>query len=293
MDNVVIYNAGGTIETTVLDYRPDSATVQVLDGAGATKVPAGTVATLDPVNTTLSSSASAGATSVAVTSAANIVIGRRYWIGGWTVERESITVASVSGTTVTLRRPLRNAHALGEAFIGTRLSYTITAAQANALWWDGRAIWTPVLAAPAEGQRAAESIVEVVHCARVKIPEALASTVDLGLVVPRLRHVLDEEVDLPLSLMEARRALLQDLGGKWRVYTTIASLELVIPHAMRWWLDRRYGFSSDEQPVFDRLEAEYLRRIAQLQALVVVDQDQDQAIDAAEGPYTTGRVWRA
>lgn len=117
--------------TTTLDaYLPARA-----DAAGTATVKntsGGTLGTLTPaldaVDTTLSSLAAAGAGTLAVTSATGITVGRRYLVGGAEATGgEFVTVKSLSGTTVTLVRPLRRAQASGAAFQGTRVTFPLTA----------------------------------------------------------------------------------------------------------------------------------------------------------------------
>lgn len=102
---------------TFVVYNPDGGTQQ-----------ASASVTMDGVDTTLSGAAAAGATSVSVTSAASVTAGRKYLIGGPEDSGgERATVKSVSGTTVTLARPLRLAHASGAAFQSSRVTCAVSA----------------------------------------------------------------------------------------------------------------------------------------------------------------------
>jgi hypothetical protein len=112
---------------------------------------------LDSVNTTLSGASSAGAGSVAVASATGITVGRRYLVGGREdAGGEFVTVKSLSGTTVTLVRPLRRAQASGATFQGTRVTFAITATHAathgrnyRVEWaWDSGSVTQPTLILP-------------------------------------------------------------------------------------------------------------------------------------------------
>ena len=100
-----------------------SATVQVLNDDGGEIVAAATSATIDSVNTTLATGTAQGSTYVSVVSAASITAGRRYLISS----KEMVHVQSVTGTTVNLTTPTWYAHASSATFVGTRLSYGLTA----------------------------------------------------------------------------------------------------------------------------------------------------------------------
>lgn len=86
-------------------------------------------ATYDTVDTTLSASASEGATSVTVTSATGVTVGRTYILGlGAEAKRQlAVEVDSVSGTTVTLKDPLPCAVASADLFFGWQCSHQLTA----------------------------------------------------------------------------------------------------------------------------------------------------------------------
>lgn len=81
---------------------------------------------IDSVDTGLNASAAAGDTTLSVGSAGSIARGRRYLLTNTDGGRELIEVASLTGTTVGLRRPLMNAFASGATFQGTRLSIAVS-----------------------------------------------------------------------------------------------------------------------------------------------------------------------
>lgn len=94
------------------------------DTAGAELATTGSVS-IESVNTSLSSSASVGATSISVGSASGIARGRRYLLTGTDGATEWIEVAGISGTAITTRRPLSNDHASSSTFQSTRLSIAV------------------------------------------------------------------------------------------------------------------------------------------------------------------------
>lgn len=116
---------GGTIVTDELDERPDaSPTFAVLSSSGGS-LATGT-GTVDSVSTTLSSGIAAGAQTLSVASATGITVGSRYRLTGTeSVGGEFVTVKSISGTTITVARPVLYAHASGAAFASTRVSCVV------------------------------------------------------------------------------------------------------------------------------------------------------------------------
>lgn len=121
----VTLGRSGTLVVT-LPRRPSGAGTSTVFTAEASQLETVTP-TLDSVNTTLSAAAAAGARTLSATSATGVVAGRRYLVGGpETSGGEMVTVASVSGTTLTLARSLRRAQASGATFVSTRLSFAIT-----------------------------------------------------------------------------------------------------------------------------------------------------------------------
>lgn len=131
----VIFNLlGQSFFYDVPEGRPSASptpTVQVFlatnDDDGVAESATTGSCSIDAADTTLAAAATAGDTQVTVTSAASIVRGRRYLMSaGSSADRELVEVASVSGTTVILRRPLSNSYALGAAFQGTRVSIGVS-----------------------------------------------------------------------------------------------------------------------------------------------------------------------
>ncbi len=90
-----------------LPSRPSTAGSAVVYGAGGDALQSSPTVTLDSVNTTLSGAATAGAATLALTSASSVVAGRRYLVGGAEeTGGETVTVAfadssrSLSATTM-------------------------------------------------------------------------------------------------------------------------------------------------------------------------------------------------
>ena len=101
-------------------------------------------ATLDPVDTTTSSAASRGASSVALTSVPNAPVpGRKYLIGKYTGDVDPVvcTVVRLDGTTAYLQEPLPRAVESGELFCGYALTHQLTTTETDDEG-DGLAIWS-------------------------------------------------------------------------------------------------------------------------------------------------------
>jgi len=263
----VVKNRGGTIETYFLDRRPVSCTVSLYNGEGSVKVDAAT-ATVDTVNTTLSGAAARGAFTLSLASAAGVVVGRRYLVGATdsTEPREVVTVKSIASTTATLWAPLHYAHSSGVSFGGTRCTYAVSSSQADVLWWDGYADWTP---------DSGEVVTEVVDCVLRKIPENLIDETDIRDVLPKAMKILDAEVDMPAALRSARDEFLRRLGGRNRAYCALGADHFRQPCALVFWLQRRYALGDEWMAMMDLMDKELDVLVQKIQSEIPFDNDQD------------------
>lgn len=114
------------------DGRPSAVgTVQVWassadDTSGVESATTGSASVETNPNTTLASSASAGATSLSVNSATGVTIGRRYYLTeDSTGQSEFIEVLGLNGTTVTTRHPIQNDYTAGATFQSTRVTIAV------------------------------------------------------------------------------------------------------------------------------------------------------------------------
>jgi len=214
-------NAAGSV-TFDLPARPSAAgTAAILSASGsslATPTP-----TLDSVNTTLSASVAAGATSLAVASATGIAVGRRYLVAGAeTAGGEVVLVSAIAGTTLTLARPLTAARASGATFQGTRITVAVSSACTAEVCRQRRVEWTDpdtseVIAVPFDVTR---------YAPRSFLTGSLLLDLD-----PLLRRRLGAGTWLPALLERAWEMLLDDLGAKERHPGGYAGvIELATPH---------------------------------------------------------------
>ena len=218
----VQYNASGSIAFD-LPSRPSgagTATVRTMGGAAQTTP----TPTLDSVNTTLSSAAAAGATSVSVASATGLVVGRRYLVGGAeTAGGETVLVSGLSGTTVSLARPLSRAKASGATFQSTRITVAVSSACTAEIARQSRVEWvdpdtSEVLAIPFDVTR---------YAPRSHLTESLLLDLDAS-----LRKRLPSGAWVPAIIERAWEMLLDDLGTKERHPGGYAGvIELTTAHA--------------------------------------------------------------
>jgi hypothetical protein len=205
----ILFGVGAqTFELDVLDGRPSAPSVTVYhatsDDDGATEAATTGAAEIDSVDTTLDVAASSGSQELELDSVDDVAKGRRYLLGGL----EWCEVMGIAGTTVTLRRPLINDHAIGATFEGCRISIGVLdawAADRNKLTAAGyRLRWTYTVNGKAT--------VGVSYAAVVRYPSrALLSALDVDDRIPgwidRLPpdHKEDQGSALIASAFEALR----------------------------------------------------------------------------------------
>tara|TARA_Y100001963_G_scaffold80604_3_gene111856 strand:- start:7720 stop:8637 length:918 start_codon:yes stop_codon:yes gene_type:complete len=150
MNAEILLDVGGSL---VFDPpqpgRPSSATVEIFAPSGASLVSSGPVDTIDPVNTSIGSSASAGSTSLTLASSANVATGRRYVLKGADGFHEWVRVKAVNTTThvVTLSHEIGHTYAsAGSSFVGNRLTEAVSAATASILDAGYSAVWKYTIA---------------------------------------------------------------------------------------------------------------------------------------------------
>lgn len=288
MIQAVRQNVGGIIEAHFLGGRPTSVAVSVFTGKGTAKVTAG-AATLEAVNTTLSGAVAKGALTLPLTSAAAVVVGRRYLLGttNGTEAPEAVTVRRVVGANVTIWAPLMLDHSIGAAFAGTRASYAMNGTEANELWWDGYADWT------ATGGTG-ETLTEVVDCALRPIPPNLIDETHVRSIWAQAHAVLPASLDMPLALLEARDEFLRRLGGDNRAHVCMGLDHLRRPCAKVFWLNRRFELGDNYERVMDKMAEELQQDLLDIQYQIPRDNNQDGALNGpTDGAYITRKIGKA
>lgn len=274
----IVRDLGGTIDI-LLNARPaaaPAATVTVRGPGGTIYVNAQS-ATVDSVETTLSSSAARGARSVAVTSATGIIAGREYLVGdGTSNPREHVRVRSISGTTITLVRPLLYAQASGDSFDGVYLSYAVTAAQATSLFLGGRVTWIWT-----EGTTTRNTL-RSLDCTLYP-HERLATAQDLGRVMPKIFYRIPLEIDVEEALDLGYQDTLERLEGPVRIRTKTDSHSFI--EATAYGAARRIAESmgSEQAEVRDYYAKRWAEKCDAAAQLGPFDNDQDGFVEAHEG----------
>lgn len=269
-------NATGQVETYFLDRHVASCTVTIYTDNGNAIV-SDAACEVDETDSTLSGAAAAGDDDIDITDAGDMVVGRRYLLGGIGETSEAFTVRELTSVSAVLVAPLVYGHAAGSPVQGLRVWYDTTAGDAPSLFWDGYAVFQPV-----DGSR---EQTESVDCARRPIPRMLIDETDVRKVFPKDTNALSAEFDYRDGLLEARDQFLIDLGGKNRANTILGVDHFRRPCALKFWLMRRYEFGDEFQPTFDEMQKEYDRLIEKLIATAPVDADQD---GATNGPNDRG-----
>lgn len=285
MPQTLIKDSGGTVETYFRTGRPATCTVSVYNSEAAVKVDAAS-ATVDTVSTTISSAVAARASTVALASASGVVSGGRYCLGSTasTAPLEVVTVKSVDASTATLFQPTLYAHNSGDTFKGTRVYYTVTSGDADALWFDGYAVFTP---------SSGDAQTEVVDCVVRKIPPLLEASYLLE-IFPAGAKYLSANLDLPAAMDRASDRFLRRLGGRVRAHTQLGADDFKHGAALTFWLERLFEAGDTWQDTRKDMQTALEAEVTQLRASVPVDAEQDGVTDGPfDGHYTSGKVSRA
>ena len=264
-----------------LPSRPSSAgTARVLDAAGGVLQSSATTA-LDSVNTTLSGALSAGASSLTVSSASGITVGRRYLVGGAEESGgESVLVSSIASTTVNLVRRAGRAQASGATFQGTRITVTISTASTAACARGLRVEWTDpssgaVLAVPFDVTRYA--------------PQTWLAAQDLLDFDPILRKRMADGAWLPALVSRAWEMLLDDIATKDRHPGGYAGhIDLTVAHGylVRALVAETSGQAPDDVAYRDDMRTQYRNAVERALASVPYDEHEDGTTRVGTG------VWR-
>lgn len=136
------YQHAGSIFYDVKEpFRPTGAASVTLYKPGGSSHQSAASVEIDSVNTTINGAASAGDSSIALTSATGVEVGRAYVIGSGSGIYEWVKVASVDGATVTIEEPLEYAYSDGATFVGNRLSYSLSSSLNDTLGNGYQAVW--------------------------------------------------------------------------------------------------------------------------------------------------------
>lgn len=286
----IVRDAGGIVSLYVADPVTvgTAPTISVFGPDGATYVDAQTAAYSPSVNTTLNGATTADASTATLAAVTNIVAGTRLYIGGGTTSpREHVRVRGVTGFVATLVRPLRYAHATGEAVVGNRIAYTVTVAHASALFFDG---WAEVTYR--DSASVDHRLTFGVECVR-REHRRLCTELDVDLVAPEWRDFASRYVDPEDSLDLAYGQVMEHLGARYRVRCTLSSEAFVEATAWQFAANEALHYGPTHEPLRERYAARLTEALARLTATQPVDADQDARVQPSERhPYQSVRVGR-
>lgn len=275
----ITYQKGGRISVDLMDL-PLAATVSVVAGNGTTKIPHSN-ATLSGVNTVLSQSLNVGNYVMNVGDNASISYGVPLVIGPVT---ESVDVRDVSGDLVHLRNPVVKDHQAGSSVVGARVTYDVSALEADDIFFDGRAEWN---LAWSNGDTS--TVFTAVECG--KYPNhRLATIQDILDCEPNFALIVEREADPERLLDGAHMTVLEEIAkaspdGRARTFTGSMAFRRATAAAA---LFHYYQPRSSEEKM-ETWWNEFQRRLIALVAVVPRDADQDGVV-AADEKFSMGSV---
>ncbi len=280
-------DVGGTVYTDELHERPDaSPTFEVKSESGA--VLASGTGSVDSVDTTTTSGAGAGATTLALTSVTGVAVGRRYFVGDTEdAGGEVVTIDAISGTTVTLARPLLRSVASGATVYGTRVSCAVSATACASVRRGCRVEVTytvssatrPVLSIEFDVTRYALRTGLTVEHVRDLDP-SLVRRAAKGTVWPRA-------IELAWERIVSRIGLQKDPGG------LVGAIDLTQPHALAvMLLIAEQSVDAESVQRAELLRTRLDTELTTLLASRAFDDDQDGAVESNEGFVRTINLMR-
>ncbi len=269
-----------------LPRRPSGAGTFVVYTATGAELQASGAATLDAVATTLTTAVEAGARAVTVTSATGIDVGRRYLVGGPEESGgETVTVRSVDGTTVGLVGRLLRAHATGDDFEGTRVTFAVAA-----IAQTGRAFRVEYEYPSGDAQPSVTVPFDVV---RYAVSSGL-TVADLRTVEGQLSKKIPAGTWLPDVIAAAWSTLCADVSSKCDPGSVVGACDLTAAHGQLCRYLLADSVAGDDQEMTDarqRFAARYRDELKR--GLATLSRDEGQTGAATSRPYTSSvRVGR-
>jgi hypothetical protein len=275
---LIPYNLAHSVSVD-LPQRPDATPTWSFQEESGGVLSSGTV-TLDSVNTTLSGAAAAGASTLSVTSATGITVGRRYLVGGHEdAGGEQITVRAISGTTITPARPLYAAKASGAAFQTTRITAAISAT--TSVGRDRRLVITWAVSSTSQPPYVVPAVVARYH------PHTALTLDWLSDLDPIARKRFPAGLWFPALRDAAWEMLLAHVASRLDPGAAVGTVQLTTAHGylVRALLLETAGpdYATDYERAMQRYQAE---RDAAL-TLIGIDNDQDGVVEEHEGFFKT------
>lgn len=150
MNAEIALDIGGTLtlDPTEATGRPSAATLVITKPGSSSVHIASTAATIDTINTTLSTSAAAGAQTITLTATTGFAVGRVILLTNAAGQHEWCLVTKLVTSTkvATLAEPLEYTYASADTVVSNRLTYAVSAANAATEGEAYKVRWTYTIA---------------------------------------------------------------------------------------------------------------------------------------------------
>lgn len=241
--------------------------------------------TRDAVDTTLAANADAGAQTLSLTSATGVAAGRSYLVGGAEESGgEWVTLRALSGTTATLVRKLQRARASGVTFVGTRMTFPVTAASTATPGRNFRVEWTTptseVIPVPFDVTRYA--------------PQSGLTGESIRTLDPQFFRRVSAEEWLPGRVAEAWEMLLRHLSQGYAPGGFVGLIDLTTAHGylVRALLAETFGKSDEAMRELEDLRGRYAQERDAAMGAMAYDEAQTGAASNRRGYHRTIRLVR-
>lgn len=277
--------------------RPTSAYVAIYKPNGTT-LQAETAATVDSVNTTLSSAYTAKSVSLPLTSVTGLVPGRSYWVASTQGEERCVVRGyTAASKTATIAEALDWPHPSGATFEGALVTYSASSTLFTSVDWGYRAEWRFVFS------DRTEYISQVIHCVAQTVPTFLSPDrmreFKPGLMSDLVQWQASKGTDWETDARVVADCVWQDIlerGDRpWRMIDQ-EQLERSMAARMAYHLAQNNRFPS----AWANQPSEYLRTVKQeyaeelskcLGSITWYDESDDQVCDVGETQVWTGPVF--
>lgn len=274
----ITYQEGGTIYYDALSL-PSNVVVDIFTGDNSQLVTS-QAANISSISTALSNAASRGATSINLTNVDGVECGSVVWLQD---DPEPALVRKIDNSNVAyLRRPLLKDHVSNATVQGTRCSYAVNSAVANATFFEGRIKWT------------LDGKVDWAALECTKYPLKRHATIqDVFDRQPKLYELLDPETDTERLLDLAHDEVLQRIGaqGRARVFTGSPEFKNATVLAMLMLFYERMS-SNEGKELFERYSNLFEADLERSMNTTPRDTNQDGVVAPAEQMMTGSVIIR-
>jgi len=272
------------------DQRPSTTPqIQILDSSGTELVVSGTIADLDPVNTTITTATAAGIQVFTLVTSSNLSPNRRYLVAAGTEQSEVVELDRYVGNSAYLKTPTWYSHISASTFQGIRMSYCLSASLTDVLYDHCVAVFSWSLDSVDQAPKRVDFSISKGN------PASCVTPVDLLRIEPDLRKKVASGTDIKAIITQAYEELCDSLtAGGIPVYDLLGSAGLKRAHTYLtlYLLSETYGmeFVEEQQLYWQR----YRQAVDTLKAIEPVDRDRDSTVNAVSDVFYTGiRIERA